>query len=159
LDRLRYLKIWPASQPGSRFLCHTLCMPSMTRAQRTGDSCRCCHHNTPYHCEFHSNAKAPHVFLRQYAFGIRTIFRRALLVTHPVVLIKSIISYLKFMGPCGMVNILKYIYIYIYIQKTQLYTVYLYLETALHISGGTSTQHQERIQLYLQYLVFVTPLL
>ena len=63
------------------------------------------------------------------------------------------------MGPCGMVNILKYIYIYIYIQKTQLYTVYLYLETALHISGGTSTQHQERIQLYLQYLVFVTPLL
>jgi hypothetical protein len=41
----------------------------------------------------------------------------------------------------------------------QRYTVYLYLETALHVSGGTSTQHQERIQLYLQYLVFVTPLL
>jgi hypothetical protein len=41
----------------------------------------------------------------------------------------------------------------------QLYTVYLYLETALHVSGGTSTQHQERIQLYLQHLVFVTPLL
>jgi hypothetical protein len=41
----------------------------------------------------------------------------------------------------------------------QLYTVYLYLETALHVSGGTSTNHQERIQLYLQHLVFVTPLL
>jgi hypothetical protein len=41
----------------------------------------------------------------------------------------------------------------------QRYTVYLYLETALPVSGGTSTQHQERIQLYLQYLVFVTPLL
>jgi hypothetical protein len=41
----------------------------------------------------------------------------------------------------------------------QRYTVYLYLETALHISGGTSTHHQEHIQLYLQYLVFVTPLL
>jgi hypothetical protein len=39
------------------------------------------------------------------------------------------------------------------------YTVYLYLETALHVSGGTSTHHQERIQLYLQRLVFVTPLL
>jgi hypothetical protein len=38
-------------------------------------------------------------------------------------------------------------------------TVYLYLETALHVSGGTSTHHQERIQLYLQHLVFVTPLL
>jgi hypothetical protein len=41
----------------------------------------------------------------------------------------------------------------------QRYTVYLYLETALHVSGGTSTYHQERIQLYLQHLVFLTPLL
>jgi hypothetical protein len=41
----------------------------------------------------------------------------------------------------------------------QRYIVYLYLKTALHISGGTSTHHQERIQLYLQHLVFVTPLL
>jgi len=35
----------------------------------------------------------------------------------------------------------------------------LYLETALHVSDGTSTHHQERIQLYLQHLVFVRPLL
>jgi hypothetical protein len=41
----------------------------------------------------------------------------------------------------------------------QRYTVYLCLETALHVSGGNSTHHQERIQLYLQYLVCVTPLL
>jgi hypothetical protein len=41
----------------------------------------------------------------------------------------------------------------------QLYTVYLYPETALHVSGGTSTHHQESIQLCLQHLVFVTPLL
>jgi len=41
----------------------------------------------------------------------------------------------------------------------QRYTVYLYLETALHISGGTITHHREHIQLYLQHLVFVTPLL
>jgi hypothetical protein len=33
------------------------------------------------------------------------------------------------------------------------------METALHVSGGTSTHYQERIQLYLQRLVFVTPLL
>jgi hypothetical protein len=39
------------------------------------------------------------------------------------------------------------------------YTVYLYLETALHVSGGTFTHRQERIHLYLQHLVFVTPLL
>jgi hypothetical protein len=29
--------------------------------------------------------------------------------------------------------------------KMQRYTVYLYLETALHVSGSTSTHHQERI--------------
>jgi hypothetical protein len=34
-----------------------------------------------------------------------------------------------------------------------------YLETALHVSGGTTTHHHERKQLYLQHLVFVTPLL
>ena len=36
---------------------------------------------------------------------------------------------------------------------------FFYLETALHVSGGTTTHHQERKQLYLQYLVFVRPLL
>jgi hypothetical protein len=41
----------------------------------------------------------------------------------------------------------------------QSYTVYLYLETTLHVSGGTSIQHQERMQLHLQHLVSVTPLL
>jgi hypothetical protein len=37
--------------------------------------------------------------------------------------------------------------------------IYLYLETTLHVSGGTTTHHLERIQLYLQHLVFVTQLL
>jgi hypothetical protein len=41
----------------------------------------------------------------------------------------------------------------------QRHTVYLYLETTLYFSGGTFTHHQERIHLYLQRLVFVTPLL
>jgi hypothetical protein len=57
------------------------------------------------------------------------------------------------MGPC-VVSIFQYIS-----NKMQRYTVCLYLETALHVSGSTSTHHQVRIQLYLQYLVFVTPLL
>ena len=57
------------------------------------------------------------------------------------------------MCPCNA-NIFQYIS-----NKMQLYTVCLYLETALHFSGGTSTHYQERIQLYLQHLVFVTPLL
>ena len=50
-------------------------------------------------------------------------------------------------------------YIPIYIQQDATYTVYLYLETALHVSGGTITHHQERKQLCLQHLAFVTPLL
>jgi hypothetical protein len=57
------------------------------------------------------------------------------------------------MGPC-IVIMFQYIS-----NKMQRYTVYLYLETALDFSGGTSTHHQERIQLYRQHLVFVTPLL
>jgi hypothetical protein len=40
----------------------------------------------------------------------------------------------------------------------QCYT-FFYLETARHVSGGTIAHHQERKQLYLQHLVFVTPLL
>jgi hypothetical protein len=59
------------------------------------------------------------------------------------------------MVPC-IVSILQYTCIS---NKMQRYTVYLYLETALHISGGTSSHHRERIQLYRQHLVFVTPLL
>jgi len=42
--------------------------------------------------------------------------------------------------------------------KMQLYTVYLYLETALNVSGVTSTHRQKRIQLYLQHLVFIRQL-
>jgi hypothetical protein len=57
------------------------------------------------------------------------------------------------MGPC-IVSIFQYIS-----KNMQSYKVYLYLETALHVSGGTSTHHQEGIQLYLQHLVLVTPLL
>ena len=46
-----------------------------------------------------------------------------------------------------------------YIQQDATLHSLFYLETALNVSGGTSTNHQERIQLYLQHLVFVTPLL
>ena len=46
-----------------------------------------------------------------------------------------------------------------YIQQDATLHRLLYLETALHVSGVTSTHQQERIQLYLQHLVFVTPLL
>jgi len=38
----------------------------------------------------------------------------------------------------------------------QRYTVYLFLETAVHVLGGISTHHQEHIQLYLQHLALVT---
>jgi hypothetical protein len=43
--------------------------------------------------------------------------------------------------------------------KMQRYAVYFFLETTVRVSGGTTTHHQERKQLYLQHLVFVKPLL
>ena len=49
--------------------------------------------------------------------------------------------------------------ILIYIQQDATLHNLFYLETALHVSGGAITHHQERKQLFLQYLVFVTPLL
>ena len=49
--------------------------------------------------------------------------------------------------------------ILIYIQKDATLHSLFYLETALQVSGGTSTNHQEGKQLYLQHLAFVTQLL
>ena len=49
--------------------------------------------------------------------------------------------------------------ILIYIQQDATLHSLFYLETALHVSRGTITHHQERKQVYLQHLVFVTPLL
>jgi len=46
----------------------------------------------------------------------------------------------------------------IYINQDATLHSLLYLETTIlvHVSGGTSTHHQEGIHLYLQHLVFVT---
>jgi hypothetical protein len=74
---------------------------------------------------------------------------------NPICQLLVLLGDLTFVGPC-IVSIFHYTCIS---NKTQPYTVYLYLEAALHVSGGTSTHHQERIQLYLQHLVFVTTLL
>jgi hypothetical protein len=70
-------------------------------------------------------------------------------IYHSLILLKD----LTFLGPC-IVSIFQYIS-----NTIQRYTIYLYLETALLVSGGISTHHQKRIQLYLQHLLFVTWLL
>ena len=49
--------------------------------------------------------------------------------------------------------------ILIYIQQDATLRSLFYLQTAVHVSGGTITNHQERKQLYLHHLVFVTLLL
>jgi hypothetical protein len=48
--------------------------------------------------------------------------------------------------------------ILIYIQQDATLHSLFYLETTLHVLGGTINHHQERKQLYLQHLVFVTAL-
>jgi hypothetical protein len=72
---------------------------------------------------------------------------------NPICHLLVLLGDLTFMGPC-IVSIFQYTCIS---NKMQRYTVYLYVETALRVSVGNSTHHQERIQLYLQHLVFVTP--
>jgi hypothetical protein len=47
---------------------------------------------------------------------------------------------------------------YIIQQDATLHNLF-YLESSLHVSGGTITHHQEHKQLYLQHLLFITPLL
>jgi len=85
--------------------------------------------------------------------GFNSVFKGLNAELNPICHLLLLLGDLTFMGPC-IVSIFQYIS-----NKMQRYTVYLYLETALHVSDGTSTHHQERIQLYLQHLVFVTPLL
>jgi hypothetical protein len=47
----------------------------------------------------------------------------------------------------------------VYVQQDATLHSLFYLETALHVLGGSTTHHQGHKQLYLQHLVFVTPLL
>jgi hypothetical protein len=70
---------------------------------------------------------------------------------NPICHLLVLLGDLTFMDPC-ILSIFQYIS-----NKIQRYTIYLYLETALHVSGAISTHHQERIQLYLHHLVTVTP--
>jgi hypothetical protein len=70
---------------------------------------------------------------------------------NPICHLLILLGDLTFMSTC-IVSIFQYIS-----KKMQRYTLYLYLETTLDVSGGTFTHHQERIYLYLQHLVFVTP--
>jgi hypothetical protein len=64
---------------------------------------------------------------------------------NPICRLLLLLGDLTFMGPCFL-SIFQYMS-----NRMQRYTVHLYLETALHVSGGTSTHHQESIQLYLQH--------
>ena len=79
---------------------------------------------------------------------------RALPLAHqPQMKINKLKIYiLTLMGPCILI-------IFQYMSSNATLDSLFYLETALHVSGGTSTHHQERKQLYLQHLVFVTLLL
>jgi hypothetical protein len=86
---------------------------------------------------------------RELNTAVKCMFNTLNAELNPTCHLLILLGDLTFMGKC-IVSISN---------RMELHTVYLYLETALHVSGGTSTHQQERIQLYLQRLVFVTPLL
>jgi hypothetical protein len=72
---------------------------------------------------------------------------------NPICYLLVLLGDLTFMSLC-IVSIFQYIS-----NKMQRYTVDLCMETVLHVSGGTFTYHPGRLQLDLQNLVFITPLL
>jgi len=66
---------------------------------------------------------------------------------------ENMLYYFNIHGSVHRKNILIYIQ-----QDAKLHRLF-YLETALNVSVGTTTHNQEDKQLYLQHLIFVTPLL
>jgi hypothetical protein len=100
--------------------------------------------------QVHSTISSRSTWFSQPCFMLSLrLFNPLLAELNPICHLLILLGDLTFMGPCIISTS----------NKMQRYTVYLYLETALHVSGGTSTHHQERIPLYLLHLVFGTPLL
>jgi hypothetical protein len=112
-----------------------------------------------YTCHSSTYVHVIETFLTRYVkfsrYSLWNNFNPLNAVLNPICNLLVLLGDLNFMGPC-IVSILKYACIS---NKMQRYTIYLYLETPLHISGGTSAHHQEGIELCLQNLVVVTPLL
>ena len=77
----------------------------------------------------------------------------------PIILKSGSLNLLEPAGPLKVCNGFTFTFTLIYIQQDATLHSLFHLETALHDSGGTITHHQERKQLYLQHLVFITPLL
>jgi hypothetical protein len=100
-------------------------------------------------------ATRPNVECRRHVLETYEILNPLNAELNPICHLLVLLGNITFMGSC-IVSIFQYTCIS---NKIQRYTVYLYLETAQHVSGGTSTHYQERIQLYIHHLVFVTPLL
>jgi hypothetical protein len=70
--------------------------------------------------------------------GSMSVINRLNAELNPICHLLVLLGDVTFMGPC-IVSIFRYIS-----NKMQRYTVYLYMETALHVSGGISTHHRER---------------
>ena len=79
----------------------------------------------------------PMVYFDSLSFsGLASTFNPLKAKLNPICHLLVLLGDLMFMGPC-IVSIFQYIS-----NKMQRYTVYLYLETALHVLGGTSTHHK-----------------
>jgi len=106
-----------------------------------------------YYISYHQTICTRNVEIRSTSSSASQVINPLNAELNPICHLLVLLGDLTFTDTC-ILSIFQYIF-----NKMQRYTVYLYLEAALHISGGTSTHHQERIQLYLQHLLFVTPLL
>ena len=74
-------------------------------------------------------------------------------------LLSRVLSHLYLLSSfCGAFSAEENLILIYFQQDATLHSLF-YLETALHVSCGTTTHHQEHKQLYLQRLVFVRPLM
>jgi hypothetical protein len=89
------------------------------------------------------------ILLQDFTFSGRIIMCIALFILqgHKITVVNTSLYVCNVHGSVHRNNILLYIQ-----QDATLYSLF-YLETALHVSGGTITHHQERIQLYLQHML------
>jgi hypothetical protein len=145
-----YCSGWSHRCPGFDVL---LCDQRTVRLRSDGDSARihCCVKGLLIHLGLRRRPG----YAADCMLGSASQFNPLNAELNPICHLLGLLEDLTFMGPC-IISIFQYTCI---CNKMQRCTVYLYLETALHVSGGTSTHHLERIHLYLQHLVLVTALL
>ena len=105
-------------------------------------------------CTFSCHPSAPAILPSSLTSCCHLFLGLPLNLVFPKFIYNTLLGFLTFRGPC-----IVSIFLLIYFQQDATTHFIYFWKTALHVSCGISTQHQEHTQLYLQHLVLVKPLL